>query len=479
MNILLISPCLSTSDRYGSALGKVGPTTEPLGLAYLAAYVREKRLNKDCIEILDMAALNYGEKELTAKLKEKKWDVTGIMVLTPMYLRAKETTLIVRKASPESKIILGGPHATIFPEQTLEEIPEIDLIVIGEGELTFCKLIDSLENGKSLGTVNGIAYREDGKTKRTIPRELVKDIDQLPMPSRDLLQMDLYKPAPTYYKKLPSYIMLTSRGCPFNCAYCSKISGTNYRSHSIGRIISEMEELIYQYGAREIIFRDDTFTINKAHVMKLCTEIIWKGLHKKIKWTCMTRVHLVDLDLLRLMKKAGCWSIHYGVESGNQRLLDLIQKGITLEQVKQAFKWTREAGIETKAFFMLGLPTETNKESLRTIDFTKKLDPDWIQVTITVPYPGTKLYDIAKKDGTLKSFKWENYQTWAGWSDKELVYYPEGRTPDELKDLQKRAMREFYLRPKFILRQLIGLRSLDNIKIYSQGAYALVKSKIK
>lgn len=479
MNILLISPCLSTSDRYGSALGKVGPTTEPLGLAYIAAYLREKRHGKDHIEILDMAALNYGEVDLIRKLKEKEWNITGIMVLTPMYIRAKETALIIRRTSPNSKIVFGGPHLTIFPEQTLQEISEIDIGVVGEGEITFFELVDALDNKKDIAKINGVVYRAKKKVTKTSPRELTRDIDNLPIPARDLLPMKAYKPAPTYYKRLPSYIMLTSRGCPFNCAYCSKVFGTHYRFHSIDRIISEMEELIYRYGAKEIIFRDDTFTINKDHVKALCDKIMERKLHKKIKWTCMTRVNLVDYELLKLMKTAGCWSIHYGVESGSQRLLDLIQKGITIGQVKQTFRWTRISGIETKAFFMLGLPTETREESLKTIQFTKELDPDWIQVTITVPYPGTKLYDITKNDKTLRSFKWENYQTWAGWSDKELVYYPEGREPNDLKDLQTRAMREFYLRPKFIIRQLMSLRSLDNIKIYSQGALALVKSKIK
>ena len=479
MNILLISPCLSTSDRYGSALGKVGPTTEPLGLAYLAAYLRQQRPKADHIEILDMAALNYGEEDLKKKLAEKIWDLTGVMILTPMYIRAKETIAIIKKSRPETKIVLGGPHATIFPEQTLEEISEIDYSVIGEGEITFCELVNAIDKKKHTTKIPGLAYRQSGKVKMTKPRALIQNIDELPKPARDLLPMRTYNPAPTYYKKLPSYIMLTSRGCPFQCAYCSKIFGTQYRFHSIERIISEMEELIYKYRAKEIIFRDDTFTINKMHVVKLCQEIIRKGFHKKIKWTCMTRVNLVSYELLRLMNKAGCWSIHYGVESGSQRLLDIIQKGITLEQVRNAFRWTRKAGIETKAFFMLGLPTETREESLKTIKFTKELDPDWIQVTITVPYPGTKLYEMTQKDKTLRSHKWENYQTWAGWSDKELVYYPEGRDPNDLKALQTRAMREFYLRPKFIARQLMNLKSFENIKRYSQGALALVKSKTK
>ena len=476
MNIVFIDPNLSTSERYGKALGKVGPTCEPLGLAYLAAALKEKRNDK--IKIIDAAASSYGLNELKNILIKLKPDVIGIRIITPMYLVAKDTIKMIRETIPNTKIVVGGPHPTIFPKQTMEEVPEIDFVGIGEGERIIVELLDAIENKRPISGVKGILYRKNNNIIMNEFREPIKDIDALPLPDRNLLNMKKYKPAPTYYKKLPSYIMLTSRGCPFNCTYCSKIFGRLYRYHSVDRIIKEMKILIYKYGAREIIFRDDTFTINKDHVRNLCNEIIKQELNEKIKWTCMTRVHLVDRDLLLLMKKAGCWSIHYGIESGNQRLLNLIRKGITLEQCRNAIKWTKEFGIETKTFFMIGLPTETKEESMKTLKFTKELDPDWIQVTITVPYPGTELYETAKKDGTLKSFKWEDYQTWAGWSDKDLVYTPEERNAEELKKLQKKAMRDFYFRPKFIIKQIKNLRS-DNINMYLSGAYALFKSRFE
>lgn len=475
MNILFISPGLTTEDRYGKALGKVGPRTEPLGLAYLAAAIREKR--SDYIEILDAVALNYTSLDLENHLKKKEWDVVGVMMLTPMYPRTIETVKIIKKICPKTKILVGGPHPTIFPKETLENNKEIDIAVVGEGERTIVELLDSIEKKKSLEKIKGICYREKNKVKVNTPRDFVMNIDELPIPARDLLNLKLYRPAPTYYRRLPSYVMLTSRGCPFRCVYCSKISGRIYRHHSVERVIKEMRILIEKYGAKEIIFRDDTFTINKKHVKELCEEIIRQGLHKKIKWTCMTRVNLVDYELLKLMKKAGCWSMHYGLESGVQRLLDLIQKDITLVEIKKAIKWTRKVGIDIKGFFMLGLPSETMEESLQTINFAKNCGADWIQVTITVPYPGTKLYELAQKDGTLKSLKWENYQTWAGWSDKELVYVPKGRDAEEIKRLQKRAMREFYFRLGFVLRQIFNGSLFYNFGMYVNGGMALLKSK--
>jgi len=473
MKILLLTPPLLTSDRYGKDLGKVGPTTEPLGLAYLASSLLEADHE---VKIVDCAAMKYTLEHIKKLILKEKFDVVGISILTPSYLISKKTIEAIKSIDRNIKIIVGGVHVTIRPKETLEETQEIDVGIIGEGERTIVEVVNALEHNISLSKIKGIVYRNK-KIIITKPRELEKNIDNLPIPARSLLPMKKYKPAPTYYRHLPSYVMLTSRGCPFRCVYCSKIGGKNYRHHSVNRIIKEMKILIYKYKAKEIIFRDDTFTIERDFIIKLCKRIIQEKL--KIKWTCMTRVNLVDYALLKLMKKAGCWSIHYGIESGSQRLIDLIKKDITLEQAIKAVKYTRAAGIETKAFFMLGLPTETQKESIQTIKFAKKLDPDMIQVTITVPYPGTELYNLASKDGTLKSLNWEDYQTWAGWTSKDLVYIPANRSQNELKYLQKLAMRKFYFRPKIMLRLLFNIRSMPMLKEYINGGLALVKSKLR
>lgn len=476
MNILLIIPNLSKEDRYGKDLGRVGPTTEPLGIAYLAAALKEKRHN---IEIIDASPMNYRLEDIKKKVCSKQYDWIGISWLTPMYLRAKETIKAIKEANKDAVIIVGGAHATILPKETMDENPEINYAVIGEGEVTIIELCKAILSKQSLSKVKGIAYRENEKVIINSPRKFVKDIDTIPMPARELLDMDMYRPAPTYYKRLPSHVVITSRGCPYRCSYCSKIAGRLYRHHSVDRVIKEVEILINEYKSKEIIFRDDTFTIDKEFINDLCNALIEKGINKKINWTCMTRVNLVDPELLKLMKESGCWSIHYGIESGSQRLLDLIKKDITLEQAKKAIKWTREAGIETKAFFMLGLPTETVEESKQTINFAKEIDADWIQCTITVPFPGTELYELAKKEGLIKSFDWSNYHSWAGWSDKDLVFVSKGRNPKELKSLQKQALRQFYFRPKVILRMVKQLRSKDMLKMYFSGAYALAKSKFK
>ena len=396
---------------------------------------------------------------------------------TPMYLKAKEVIKTIRSLSKTVNIIVGGPHPTIMPKETLKDNTEIDVAVLGEGEIIVIELVDAIRENKNLSHVNGIAFRDKDHIILTDQREYIKDLDEIPFPAWHLLPMQRYRPTASYYRQLPSYLMITSRGCAFKCAYCSQIFGKTFRYHSSQRIMSEMEILISRYNAKEIIFRDDTFTLNNTRIEILCRDIMASGLHKRVKWSCATRVDCVNEKLLKLMKRAGCWGIHFGVESGSQRLLDKIHKGIRIEQIKDAFRWSHEAGIETRAYFMLGLPGETRVDSFRTIDFAKELNPDWVQFTLTTPYPGTELFSIAQKDGTLKSKDWQFYQSWAGWADTPLPYVPSGRDPRELKELQKIALRSFYLRPNIIFKHLFLTRpSFTSFKKYLYGFLALIKS---
>ncbi|MCK4351980.1 cobalamin-dependent protein [candidate division WOR-3 bacterium] len=471
MKVLLINPPSSVEERYGKSLGRLGPTTPPLGLAYIAA-VLEKR--GDDVEILDAPALNFTCDDIMAHFSKKSYDIVGISILTPTYAQSVQVIRNIRRANSNVKIIVGGAHPTIMPREVLEENPEIDFVVISEGEFTIVELLNTLEKKESPSQVKGIASQIDGKVRITEPRPFIKDLDVIPIPAFELLPMERYTPTASCYRNLPGYFLITSRGCPFGCTFCFHTFGRTYRFYSVNRIIEEMELLIIKYGAKEIMFSDDTFTINKARVEELCKGLIRQGIYKKIKWSCAARVDCVDKTLLHLMKESGCWQIHYGVESGSQRLLDIIQKGFTIEQVINAFKWTKQERINVRAFFMLGLPSETKEESLKTIEFAKKLDPDWAQFTVTVPYPGTKLHSQAKENGTLKSTKWEEYQTWGGWADTKLVYVPEGRNEEELKALQRLALRSFYLRPRILLRHLKSLNSGALLKKYINGARCLL-----
>ncbi len=473
LKILLINPPYLPTERYGEYLSKLGPTTEPLGLAYIAAALEEEGHN---VEIIDAPALRMNTSQITDRAAKGVFDVVGVTMLTPMYERSTEVIKAIRRVNSETKIIVGGAHSTILPMETLREHPEVDAVIIGEGEETVKELARNLEKGVSLKSVKGIAFRLNGQIVITEPRPYIKDLDGLPLPARHLLPMNAYRMTASRFQEKHSYTIIIGRGCPYNCTYCSHPLGHAFRHHSPERIINEIEFLIDEYGAEEINFETDTISVNKKFLQDLCRKIIESGLNRKIQWTCEDRVDTVDEDLLRLMKEAGCWQISYGVETASQRLLDLIEKGETIEQFENVFELTRRAGISIRAFFMLGLPTETREESLQTIAFAKKLDPDWAQFTITVPFPGTKLFEMATKEGSLESNDWSSYKTWGGWAHGDLAYVPNGRDQKELKELQKIALRSFYLSPKVILRFLRSSTSIKKINKYITGAYVLLRS---
>jgi radical SAM superfamily enzyme YgiQ (UPF0313 family) len=224
----------------------------------------------------------------------------------------------------------------------------------------------------------------------------------------------------------------------------------------------------------------DTLTVNRKFIKALCHGLIDSGINRKIRWTCESRVDTVDGEILDLMHQAGCWQISYGVETGSQRLLDSINKSISLEQIERVFQMTKKAGISIRGFFMLGLPGETPQESQATIDFAKKLNPLWAQFTVTVPYPGTSMYEDLDKQGKIRTHDWTKYNTWSGWQgNRDIPFIPDGRTAEELQSLQKRALREFYLRPVVALQFLKHIQSWKDFQKYFAGVMVLLKSRFR
>lgn len=477
---LLVNPPYSLHERYGRSMKSFGAVAEPLGLAYLAASLERAHYP---VEIIDAPALQWGIKDVVTRV-EKGVHLVGITFITPMFETVKELTHHIKRSCPSTNIIVGGPHPSALPERTLEEIPDIDFVCIGEGEKTIVEVVAYLDgnrnltnttNVKDIKDLKGLAYRNKGKIVVNPPRPFEKDLDNIPKPSRHLLPMEKYHltaSRTTGSGYCPTIIV--ARGCPFNCQYCSHPFGKTFRHHSVERIIDELKELKTYYDVDQVNFEADTLTIDNHFMADLCNSIIQENLH--IKWTCESRVDTVDESLLNLMKKAGCWQISYGVESGSQRLLDIICKGVTKEQVVETFTITKKTGITIRGFFMLGLPTETYEESLETIQFARELDPLWAQFTITIPYPGTPLFEQLDSAGEIRHDDWSHYNTWGGWSDKKLPYIPPGRTGEEIKALQKKAMRMYYMRPKVFLRFIKSISSLSDMRKYVTGFIVLLKS---
>lgn len=476
IDVLLIQPPISVSERYGREVGEVGGYLPPLGLAMLAAVLKKENYK---VEIIDSVVLNYSNNNILKIIKEKNPKIIGISATTPTYHRAKQLAEEIKKIFPDKLLVIGGHHITIMPKVILRE-KVFDIGVYGEGEVTIIELINSykssnysyrkfLSNIKNLKKINGISFKDKkGKVIVNKPRELIKDLDSLPYPARELLLMEKYLPLPNQYKRKPVVHMIAIRGCPYNCSFCSnnKIFGRKIRYRSPEKVVEEIEYVMKKYGAKEISFWDDMMTVNKAWIHKFCNLIINKKID--IIWTCYARVDSVDGPMLRKMKKAGCWNIFFGFESGVQELLNNITKGITLEQIKNANDLCKKIGIEVRASFMIALPGETPELARKTIDFAKKLNPDYVQFCITTPYPGTALYENVKKYGKII----EDYSKFNIW---EPVFIPKGyKNSDEIKKIEKIAMREFYLRPRYIFSRIRKINSIEDIFRYLKGIRLLL-----
>jgi len=388
-----------------------------------------------------------------------------------MYPYFVELVKILKEKFKAIPIIAGGPHPTVLPEQALNENPGLDYIVVGEGEITILELLDGISGKKDLAQIEGIAYREEGQIKVTLRRPLIEDLDSLPRIAYHLFDMEKYIPAPDSYRRFPATHMMRSRGCPFNCIYCSNktMFGRKVRTHSVERVVSDISFLKEHYNIKEIFFWDDIFTVNRKWVEEFCEKIKKEA---PISWSCNTRVDMVDEVLLKKMKQASCWQIHFGIESGNQRLLDLIKKQITLDQVEQAMRLTRKVGIQTRAYYMLGLPTETPQESLESIRFIKRIRPSYSMVGLASPYPGTEFAQMVKDE--IEDISWDNYAVIGGFTGKQRPYVPKGRSSEELNRLQVKAFRSFYLDPRTMLRHLWNMKTPSEFKRHLRGFFALL-----
>lgn len=427
----------------------------PLGLMYIASYVNKNTKHK--AEILDMPAEEIDYKNLKNELKKREPDVVGIQATTFTLLDSIKVAKIVKSFNENIPIVFGGPHPTIYPEETVN-LPFVDFVVLNEGELSFSELLDSIKNKNKLKRVKGIAYKKNDEIIITDKREFIKNLDELPFPDRKLV------PYKKYYsliaKKTPITTMITSRGCPYKCIFCDRPHlGKIFRARSAKNVVDEMEECI-EMGIKEIFIYDDTFTIDKKRVIKICEEILKRNL--EITWDIRARVDTVNLEILTLLKKAGCERIHYGIESGDQYILNVLRKGITLTQIEKVFKLTKKVGITTLAYFMIGNPNENFKQIMKSINLAKKLDPDYVHFSITIPFPNTDLYKLGLSKGIFFDF-WKRFAENPSKNFTPEVWC-ENFTKEELSKLLKKAYKSFYLRPRYIIKTILKTRSFEELK---------------
>lgn len=463
--IVFINPPLSLEERYG-AIAKGGRNAPLLGLCSLAAVVREKGYK---VHIIDAPVLGYGYNEIVKKIIEISPKYIGITASTIAINSAGKLAKELKKFKKDLVVLIGGPHITALPRQTLLRYPEFDFGVVGEGEEVLIDLLSAFEDKRDLESVRGLAFRQNKKIVVTERRPYIKNLDVLPVPAWDLLPpLDkYYRSSPQSFNRLPSTSLVTSRGCPNQCTFCDRsIFGNYLRGYSPEYVLKILKILVYRYRIKHILFDDDTFTILKDRLERICRLMIKEKID--LTWTCLARVDTVDERILKLMKKAGCWQVLYGIESGNQEVLDKLQKGITVEKIKKALNMTHEAGIRSKGFFILGTPFETKITAKQTIEFMKKINLDDFHMTYFTPFPGTAIYNNQIKNKKFYEKEWSKMNEWTP------TFIPEDFSSEELVYFSKRAFREFYFRPKIVGSYLKTTLVTRNFTPLFYGAGALL-----
>ena len=416
----------------------------PIGLGYIASVLMREGHN---VEVVDLTIHPKGMEDFKLMVKAAKPDMVGFTAVTPTVNMAIQYAAMAKEAGCGLTVI-GGPHVTALPDEAL--LKGIDVVVRGEGELT---MTDIAANPGGYEGIKGISYMKDGKVVHNPDREFIEDLDSLPFPARQLFpDMRLYKGQPVLGNRTPVGNISTSRGCPYGCRFCFKaLFGRRFRARKAEGIVEEWAHMVKDFGVKEITISDDAFTTDAKRVHEVCDLLIKKKL--TIPWTCSNgiRVNTATVDVLKHMKEAGCYRVAFGIENGDQEVLQAIGKKITLKQVDDAVKNARSVGIKTTGFFMLGGPWDDMRSMQKTIDFAVKVQPDYAQFSIATPYPGSELYDIARTEGELLVSEWGRYDIY----ETEVYFVMPGRfTREEVLAMHKKAYRSFYLNPTTVMRKL-------------------------
>lgn len=393
----MVPPAEKVSEK------KDTPVYQHVGLGYLAAVLQKNNIAIDIINS-KLERLNFAQ--TLKRIIDCRPDIIGFSAMTHEIEMAAKLAASSKEYLPKVFTVVGGVHVTALPIETLKQYFYFDAAVTGEGEYSFLDLVNNLEQKNfDFSQLKGVVYRDGQKINFAKPAEKINDLDTLPFPAWHL------------FPQACEYIILTARGCPFSCIFCMQASGRVVRKRSEKNVVQEIEHVLSQKPPKWFRFHDETFTLDKKRVFAICNEIIQSGLNKKIRWSATTRVDSIDKETLLKMKEAGCKHIEFGIESGDQKMLDSMQKRITLQQAINAIELAKNLGFHTEGAFILGHPHETLQSAYRTICFGAKLNPDLIQLGIMVPYPGTEVARLAARgEGGYKviSHNWSDYNKQLG-----------------------------------------------------------------
>jgi radical SAM superfamily enzyme YgiQ (UPF0313 family) len=424
----------------------------PISLCTIGAMLRDADFD---VKIHDCPVEGIDQEGLRAIIRDYRPDLLITNSSTPSIKHDLAIPALAKATFPPVKVAAFGIHVGILSEEVMQSAPELDYIIRGEPEFTALELAQALASGINPQNIPGLSLRLNGSVRHFPDRSFYPDLDALPFPAWDLVNLDKYR---LPFNRRKFVMVMSSRGCPYDCTFCVAQSyyGKKIRKRSARRIVDEIEWNIRQNGISDFFFWSESFTILKKNIVELCDEILKRGL--KIKWVCNSRADNIDRQMLEKMKSAGCWMISYGVESGEQSILDRAQKRITIDQMREAVKLTRQFGFQIAGHFVLGLPGETEESLKKTEKLALELDLDYAQFYCASPWPGSRFFNEAKREGWLNTYDWDKYE-----QSFCVLDYPElsGQRIMEIRDKMTKA---FYYRPKIVWKTLKKISSPAEFK---------------
>lgn len=458
MATLLINPTASIETAGGRFKGLL-TAMPPIGLALLAARLRQRGRE---VAVYDAFIGRGGPEGAAREARSRRPDVVGLPVVTPCATEVFEQAAAVRRASPESVIVMGNIHADLFAEDILKK-GIADIVVHGEAEDTIVDVDRAVVDKTDLSLVRGISFRRGTEVVRTAERPQIEDLDSLPFPAWDLFPMEHYGLFKFAQVEKPATLVCGSRGCPYRCTFCSlHVMGPRRRKRSMPNIVDEIEWLHERFGMKQVAFVDPIFPISRKEGLEFADELIRRGLHRKVKWVIETRVDLLDEDMLRRCYESGLRRVMFGIEVGDDAVLERLKKRFVVDESRAAIALCRKVGVQTVGFFMVGVPGDTPATIESTIDLARELEPDFAKFTVFVPYPGTTDYTNLKAEGKLlgDTEEWSRYTSYPT-RDNPPVYLPDGMSVDDVIRMHRRAFRRVYARPSTVWRHLVQIRTLS------------------
>jgi radical SAM superfamily enzyme YgiQ (UPF0313 family) len=468
--VLLLSP--PYLDLYGS-LQKAAGRYFPLGIGYIAAYLRKYGNHE--VKMYEPEAQRLSQADIERIITGYAPDVIGITCSTPNFSRAISLARMC-KTNSSAKVVIGGVHASAVPDFIMENYSDcIDCVIAGEGERTMLEFVHACGNSTPIDDISGLVYINNGRVMHTGKRSFIEDLDSIPNPARDLIPQNLFAPNMHNARYKNCMTILTSRGCPFNCSFCAAriVSGKRYRVHSAEYVLEEMEMLKKDYHARQLLITDDTFTLNHDRLEQICKGMIDKRLN--LAWFCFSQVTTVNRQILQLMKKAGCYSIGFGIESSDETILKNMGKPINPEKAKETVWIANSLGLKTQAFYIIGSPGETRDQMRKTISFSREVNATLTFYNMLVPYPGTKEFEYYFSGIPLQDIEWENFVAIG-----EHCVLKKSEVP--IEDIQKMiagANVHYYLNPIRIFNLCRHIRTSHELINYLKGGASLSSQIIK